>query len=308
MFAGGIMTLPVLTTSRLILKPIVQVHADGLFDIFHLADAMQFWHTLPHQTPAETEKMIERLGSDAAWAVCDKKSRAVIGMVNFIDALVPGMGYIIHPYCWRQGYGTEAVRAALDDVFQTRGITRVELWIDKENIASQKLAYKLGFMPRCQFYQRYSHHAQPRENLVFGLRAEEWAGQRSQTSPNPPSEIALYNVTPVMQVRSVPETLAFYRDKLGFNVDYTEGYPSGFAIVSRGEWTFQRATIHLVQHPDPAAGELYIQIAAPVDRLYAEFAARNVTIIEAPISRDYGRRDFTIEDNNGWRIRFASAV
>jgi ribosomal-protein-alanine N-acetyltransferase len=301
---------PTLTTPRLRLEPVAPHHAADLFAVYSRADALRYWYAPPHQTPAETEKMVAdqiRHGGDH-WTVMHIESGRAIGQVNIINALVPGMGYIIHPDFWRQGYGTEAFRAALDYAFQTRGFDRIELWIDKENIASQKLGYKLGFFPRCQFYQRYDHHPHPREFLVFGLRREEWAIQQGNTPPFDAMQTAILSVQPVIPVKNVSETVAFYRNRLGFNVDYTQGFPMNFAIVSRGEWSFQRATLHFVEEPQPATGTLYLQISAPVDRLYEEFRAKNVTIIEAPVTRDYGRRDFTIEDHNGWRIRFASAV
>lgn len=299
----------VLQTPRLILQPLALEQADDLFHIFSDAETLRYWHTLPHQSPIETTSMIASMLNGCHWAVLTREPDQVIGMVGHLDSRVPGMGYIIRREDWRKGYGLEAVRAALEYGFTSLKLDRVELWIHEANLASVQLAQKAGFRQRGQFYQRYSHHAEPHETLVYGLRADEWATRYNHAGANRPREIAFSGVNPTLEVTSIIETLTFYRDRLGFDVDYVGGFPPDFAIVSRGEWTSERAQIHFSRSDSPLApGRLYISIGMNADRLHDEFKARGVTISGKLETQPYGRREFSIVDNNGWRLTFSSAV
>jgi uncharacterized glyoxalase superfamily protein PhnB len=244
------------------------------------------------------------------WTVFRRDTSQVIGQVGYLGTTVPGMGYIIGADHWRQGYGAEAVNVALRYGFTALRLNRVELWIHEANVASQRLAYKVGFTQRGQFYQRNPHHTEPHETLVFGLRADEWAAKSGDLPTNKEREIAFLGINPVIRVANVSETIAFYRDRLGFTQDYVGGEPPDFAILSRGEWSLVRAQIHFVRSDEPVttAGSLYITVSPPVDRLCDEFRARGVTMIGEPSTQSYGYREFTIEDNNGWRLTFSAAT
>jgi ribosomal-protein-alanine N-acetyltransferase len=299
----------VLQTPRLILRPLALEQADDLFHIYNDAETLRYWHTLPHQNPIETSHMIASMLGGCHWTVFTRETSQAIGVVGHLDSRIPGMGYIIRREDWRKGYGLEAVGAALEYGFTSLKLNRVELWIHAANIASVSLAQKAGFRQRGQFYQRYSHHAEPHETLVFGLRAEEWATRYNHPGVNRQREIAFFGVNPAIQVANVGETIAFYRDKLGFAVDYVGGSPPDFAILSRGEWSTERAQIHFGQNASPsAAGELYLSIGLSADRLCDEFRTRGVTISSGLETKPYGRREFSIIDNNGWRLTFSSAV
>jgi ribosomal-protein-alanine N-acetyltransferase len=302
---------PVLTTSRLILQPTSVDHAEGLFAVYSDARAMHFWHTPPHKTITET--LMETAGTlhnpaARSWTVFRRdEPERVIGAVWYLGTSVPGMGYIMHPDFWKQGYGSEAAGAAVEHGFMVMGLNRIELWIHAGNIASQKLAYKLGFRPRAAFYQRHGHRTETFENLVFGLRADEWAVQTGQTPLNPKREIEFIGVRPVIRVNDVAKTIEFYRDILGFNLIYTAD-PPNFAIVSRGEWSFVGAQIHFSQSDTPdTPSTLYIEIGA-ADPLYEALRAKGVTFTRELETQWYGRREFAIHDVNGWELVFASTA
>ncbi len=296
-----------LDTPRLTLEPLASKHANDLFMVYSDLQTMRWWHHLPHQNVDETLQMITGKSESApAWAVMLSENGHAIGMVQYIDAVVPGLGYILGSEYWRQGYGHEAVSAALQFGFAEMRLNRVELWIHRENIASQKLASKLGFRQRGQFYQHFPHFALPHETLVFGLRADEWTNVNP--AANVSREVAIYSVAPILEVTDVMGTLSFYRDLLGFQVDYQEGFPATFAIVSRGEWTTERAYIHITQSDVPVIGTLYFRIGAGVDALFEEFRGRGVLIEDSLQQTWYGSREFAIRDPNGWKLRFSGSA
>ena len=56
------------------------------------------------------------------------------------------LGYVMHPCYQNQGYMTEAVEAAVNDLF-ARGYTEVVAGAFEENLASIRVMEKLNFMP-----------------------------------------------------------------------------------------------------------------------------------------------------------------
>ena len=57
------------------------------------------------------------------------------------------IGYGLSPEFWGKGYATEAVTAAAEWALKQPGVTAVEAETDEENIASQRVLAKAGFVP-----------------------------------------------------------------------------------------------------------------------------------------------------------------
>ena len=290
---------PTLTTPRLNLVPLHAGHADSLFELYRDAETLAYWHTLPHRSLNDTRAMVAHLmgGDSPWWAVTLADSGRVIGLVGlFLGALVPGMGYIIQRDLWRQGYGSEAVRAAADYAFTTLGQSRLELWIHAGNVASQRLAQAVGFRQRGQFMQAAPHLGRY-ETLVYGLRAADWPGQ---TPPAP--EHAFYGIYPVIPTADVAASVAFYRDLLGFHVSFQSPQ---YAIVARAEWTSERAELHFVHEPGPMApaASLRLPVGPGVGALYDALQQRGVTMATPILAKPWGR-EFEVIDNNGWQLVF----
>jgi ribosomal-protein-alanine N-acetyltransferase len=58
------------------------------------------------------------------------------------------LGYTLARAAWGQGYATEAARAARDWAFRERGVERLIALIDPGNLASSRVAARLGFAAR----------------------------------------------------------------------------------------------------------------------------------------------------------------
>ncbi|MCP5096737.1 MAG: GNAT family N-acetyltransferase [Chloroflexi bacterium] len=133
--------------------------------------------------------------------MCKKSNGQAIGNVGYLgNVCMPGMGYILHPDYWQHGFMSEAVQAALAHGFTVMGLDRVELWINDENIASQKLAQKVGFRQRGQFRMRYPHQTEAHDKLVYGIYRYEW-DLLPRTAPARPRDV--YRLQPVTDMCSV---------------------------------------------------------------------------------------------------------
>lgn len=304
-----------LITDRLRLRPLRLTDAAELFPIFSHEAAMRYWDTPPHQSPADTEGMIAILQNENAcwWAVCLLESDRPIGLVGYLgNPGVPGMGYILHPGYWRQGLMTEAVRAAVAYGFEQMDLDRLEFWIVAENRPSRRLALKVGGQPVGQFRQKFAHHETAHENIVYGIYASDWPQPNARPVP-PEREQRFYQVQPVLYVPDVQQAAAFYCDQLGFQLDFLYGDPPDHGAVSSGEWTTTGVTIQLARqadgnHSGTSNVLLYVFVGPDIDGLYQRYKTKKVTITESIATYPWGMREFTIQDLNGQRLRFGTAI
>jgi len=117
---------------------------------------------------------------------------------------------------------------------------------------------------------------------------------------------------PVVFVSDVTAAAAFYRDSLGFSIDFLHGEPPFYGSVSRDG---QRVHLKFVHEPVivPSANDrdAFIVVFVEVDDadgLFAEYHAAGVTIAQRLENQPWGWRDFIVEDPDGNRICFAARI
>jgi predicted enzyme related to lactoylglutathione lyase len=123
-----------------------------------------------------------------------------------------------------------------------------------------------------------------------------------------------YGVLPVFLVDDVAGTAVYYRDVLGFDVDFLYGEPPIYASVSRDD-----AIINLskseppgrrnsVSSTGPGNGFDAFIVVSDVDDVYEELKTHGANIVSELASRDYGMREFHIEDCNSYRLALAEEI
>ena len=120
---------------------------------------------------------------------------------------------------------------------------------------------------------------------------------------------AISGVAPFFIVADVPATLAFYRDKLGFNVVFRGPTPEDefFGIVRRDAAMIMFKALEVEPVPNyrrrpTFSWDAYFDVPDP-DALAAEFAGRGVPF-SIPITEGDGLRGFVIEDLDGYGLYF----
>ena len=118
---------------------------------------------------------------------------------------------------------------------------------------------------------------------------------------------------PTLITQDLEATKAFYRDQLGFEINYDED--SGlFCSFRRGE-----AFVHFaVSELEPRSHrEGWLDRAKPADvsffvddvqSLHSEFVGRGVSIHSEPTERPYGIIDMDVLDPHGYVLRFNEAL
>ena len=126
-------------------------------------------------------------------------------------------------------------------------------------------------------------------------------------------EVQIGSASPLLIVKNVPRSLAFYRDRLGFDVTYQgpEEDDIFFGIVRRGGAMFMFKDIGLEPLPNgtqdigkgQARWDAYVYTADP-DGLATEFASRDVVFAEPLKDTDDGLRGFELKDADGYVLFF----
>lgn len=116
----------------------------------------------------------------------------------------------------------------------------------------------------------------------------------------------LQRAMPVLDCTDMVRSIAFYRDKLGFDARVW-GEPVSFAIMQRGLVTIALAKVDAGKAAVSRNWAAYVHVA-DADALYGEFIAHGVAIAELPETRDYNCRDFIVDDPDGHMIAFGHVI
>lgn len=120
-------------------------------------------------------------------------------------------------------------------------------------------------------------------------------------------------IAPLFIVRNVPTALAFYRDRLGFDITFQGPEPDDifFGIVERGGAMIMLKAVGVDPVPNCtrdvkkgiARWDAYLCVPDP-DALAAEFASRNVEFSEPLKDTHDGLRGFELRDVDGYVLFF----
>jgi ribosomal-protein-alanine N-acetyltransferase len=147
--------MKILETDRLILRQLVPDDLDNLFALYRDPEIRRYFPegTLTYEeTKEELEWFLNghpkhpELG---LWATILKGSDQFIGRCGLLPWTIDGqneveVAYLIAREYWRQGLGTEAAQAILQYGFEQLGLSRLICMIDPANIASRRVAEKIG--------------------------------------------------------------------------------------------------------------------------------------------------------------------
>ena len=125
-----------------------------------------------------------------------------------------------------------------------------------------------------------------------------WFGQSfQQPSPGPDANRQLRKALPQLPVDDVPAAVAYYRDVLGFKVNYAQ---HDLGVMDR-----DAITILLIARTErhTGIGSCYVYIR-DADALHAELVAKGADVQGEPVSYPWGLRDFAVLDMAGNQIRF----
>jgi uncharacterized glyoxalase superfamily protein PhnB len=118
-------------------------------------------------------------------------------------------------------------------------------------------------------------------------------------------------IVPVFVTQDIPATLAYYKEKLGFECLGTWSDPPVYAIIARdGQAIHFRCAKPPKPNPDKYADELidaYLFVE-DADALYAEYAGKGVEFVRRLANMPWGSREFVVKDGDGRLLAFGANV
>src|SRR5881394_912012 len=105
-------------------------------------------------------------------------------------------------------------------------------------------------------------------------------------------------IAPLFFTMDIPVTLAYYKDKLGFECLGTWQDPPVYAIVARD----QHAIHFRCAEPPTANPDKY------ADALYAEYAAQGVEFARGLANMPWHSREFVVKDCDGRLLAFGARM
>jgi len=124
-----------------------------------------------------------------------------------------------------------------------------------------------------------------------------------------PAQATIGGISPFFIVRDLSAALAFYRDKLGFEVTFTAPADDPFfGIVRRDRAMLMLKDVSVDplpnSHREPRARwDAYVDVPDP-DALAAEFNSRNVEFSKPLKDTHDGLRGFEVTDSDGYVLFF----
>jgi catechol 2,3-dioxygenase-like lactoylglutathione lyase family enzyme len=120
----------------------------------------------------------------------------------------------------------------------------------------------------------------------------------------------LKSVVPILLVRDVPASAAYWRDRLGFAVDFLHGSPPFYGAVSRDGVCLHLRCVHEPPFAAAAAREEQLIAASiavdDVRALFEELDGRGAEIAQPPVRQDWGGTDFHVRDPDGNVVSFVT--
>jgi hypothetical protein len=106
-----------------------------------------------------------------------------------------------------------------------------------------------------------------------------------------------HKIMPGLPMSDVPSGVAWYRDLLGFSVNYQQ---DDIGVIDR-----DKARILLIARTEKhtGIGSCYVYVN-DADALYTEFRAKGVPVAKEPVSQPWGLREFEVIDPEGNSITF----
>ncbi|MCK4025950.1 GNAT family N-acetyltransferase [Streptococcus iners] len=168
-------------TEQLILRPFSYEDGNDFYAIVARPENLPFIFPALKDKNLALATMVEKFMRNPLgnWALIDKVSGRMIGALCFekIDEgqLTAELSYFLKKDYWGQGLMTEAVKNLVFLAFYEIGLKELTIITHEENLASQMVAKKTGFVQVEQYRgsDRYSHKM--RKYLRFSLKRADFS-------------------------------------------------------------------------------------------------------------------------------------
>ena len=170
---------PVLETSRLLLRQIVNEDANEMFALRSNPEIMQY---IPREMPKTIDDAVKHIeymqgllesGECINWAICLKDDQKLIGNIGYFRMQPENhraeIGYMLHTDFHGKGIMQEALTEIIRYGFENMKLHSIEAVTDPENFASWKLLEKNGFIREGHFKEDCYWQGKYLDSYVYSL-------------------------------------------------------------------------------------------------------------------------------------------
>ena len=190
-FAGGIVTAPVLTTARLVLRQIGEDDLDPHMTLLNTPAVMEHLGGVQARSVIAAKHAASRASFAAAgygFMLAEERATGEIvahcGLRKVAHPLAPNpddfeIGWLVREDRWRMGYAYEAMRAVIDWGFCVHHAPHIIAITVAENTGSWRLMEKLGMVrrPELDFPDSLESPGQRPDlnhNIVYAVTHKQW--------------------------------------------------------------------------------------------------------------------------------------
>lgn len=165
------MTIPILTSDRLLLRPFKEEDAAAFFELFSDPSVARFVIYHPLNSIEEAKQMLQKQYLDTYkaltsfhYAICLKSDTKPIGYVNIHQSDSYDLGYGLHKKYWHKGIISEAAQMVVQRA-KAEGIPYLTATHDILNPYSGEVMKKLGM----QYQYSYVEEWKPNVMVTFRM-------------------------------------------------------------------------------------------------------------------------------------------
>ena len=173
-------------TERLILRRFTPEDAEDNYRIYTDPENMRFMGRRPDSVEFERYHIRRHIADYydkhgfGLWAVTLKENNRLVGRCGLLyqqieDAREAEVTYLIDRLYWGRGLATEAAREAVRLGFEKYKLPRIVAVIDRRNLASVRVAEKLGMQ-----YERDVNFKEFGKVLMYALSARDYVGAEAR--------------------------------------------------------------------------------------------------------------------------------
>jgi RimJ/RimL family protein N-acetyltransferase len=134
------------------------------------------------QSKADVEKDYEKISPEKTWFLILRKDGSKIGsLVMRLFGMWWQIGYVLIPSERGKGYCTEAVKLAVDYLFMSKQVVRIQAGTLPQNVASQKVLEKAGFQKEGTMRKAIFAWGKWEDLWLYSILREEWKAPKILT-------------------------------------------------------------------------------------------------------------------------------
>lgn len=175
---------PLLKSSRLHLRPLVEADADALMELAAHPEVRRYWGSAQLTDFEGVMQRIEQVRAGLAscsvfeWCLTLPAEGRVMGLCSLhqvdLDCRRAEVGFGLGREHWGKGYMREALDAMCEFAFDSLDLRRLEADVDPRNAPSLKLLGRMGFQHEGLLRERWILEGEIQDSVVLGLLRREW--------------------------------------------------------------------------------------------------------------------------------------